>query len=85
MTLCDPSLPGQLLSSSLHSGHAVSPKQGGYCMDVQALMGRRQVCVGKDISSLCDQLLKALFIIPGLTDELEIKENKLFSLYVRIP
>lgn len=39
VVLFDPSLPGQLLSISLHSGHAVSTKQGGYCTDVQALLG----------------------------------------------
>lgn len=86
MVLFDPSLPGQLLSISLHSGHAVSTKQGGYCTDVQALLGSSQVCDGEDVSLLCDQHLKGLLLInPGLTDlfplnNLEI-ESKLFALY----
>lgn len=87
--LFDPSLPGQLLSSLLHSGHAVSTKQGGYCTDVQALLGWSQVCVGKDASSLCDPHLRGLFInqswthrsVPTNNIQSGIKERKLFSLY----
>lgn len=48
-------------------------------MDIQPLVGRRQVYVGEDVVSLCDQHLKPFFINPGLTDKLTVPTNWLHS------
>lgn len=50
-------------------------------MDVRPLLGRRQVYVGKDVATLCDQHLKPFFfkINLGFTDKLTVPTSKLHS------
>lgn len=80
VTLCDLSLPGHLWSFHSTVGMQSLQNKGRIVWTCSLLLGRRQVCVGKDVASMWDQHLKSLFINPRFPDKLTLPTNDWHSL-----